>query len=66
MSGAFGPVWIAAEGGLFKKYGLDAEVVYIRGATQTTAAFLSGEVQVGATGCGTSEGRRYSRYGAFA
>lgn len=50
ISGAFGPVWIAAEEGLFKKYGLDAEVVYIRGATQTTAAFLSGEVQVGATG----------------
>lgn len=50
ISGAFGPVWIAADEGFFKKYGLDAEVVYIRGATQTTAALLTGEVQVGAIG----------------
>lgn len=50
ISGAFGPVWIAADGGLFKKYGLETEVIYIRGATQTTAALLSGEVQVAAIG----------------
>ena len=50
ISGAFGPVWIAADEGFFKKHGLDAEVVYIRGAPQTIAAFLAGEVHAGALG----------------
>jgi NitT/TauT family transport system substrate-binding protein len=37
ISGAFAPVWIALEKGLFKKYGLDVDLQYIAPATSTQA-----------------------------
>src|SRR3989304_3079422 len=37
FSGAFAPVWIAADKGLFAKYGLNVDIRYIAPATSTQA-----------------------------
>ena len=42
--------WIADEMGLFKKYDLDFEVVYIPSSSTATAALLGGNVEVGLLG----------------
>jgi len=42
--------WIAEEAGLFKKYNLDFQLVYISSATMVTAAMLSGDGEVAITG----------------
>ena len=45
--------WVAYEGGLFKKYGLDVDLVLIRSAATITAALLAGEapmIQLGGNG----------------
>jgi len=50
-------VWVPLDAGLFKKYGLDVELVYISGAPVGTAALMSGEVAIsqgGVTGSITS------------
>ncbi len=44
------PFWLAQELGLFKKYGVDVESVFIRGAPVLVAGLASGDVQVGSTG----------------
>jgi NitT/TauT family transport system substrate-binding protein len=42
--------WIADEAGLFKKYDLDFQLVYISSAAMVTAAMLSGDGEVAITG----------------
>jgi ABC-type nitrate/sulfonate/bicarbonate transport system substrate-binding protein len=42
--------WIAEEAGLFKKYDLDFQLVYISSAAMVTAAMLSGDGEVAITG----------------
>ena len=42
--------WIAEETGLFKKYGLDFQLVYISSASMVTAAMLSGSGDVAISG----------------
>ncbi len=42
--------WIAEELGLFKKYDLDFEFVYIPSSSTATAAILGGNVEVGLLG----------------
>src|SRR6201987_4100774 len=45
--------WVAYDGGLFKKYGLDVDLVLIRSAATITAALLAGEapmIQLGGHG----------------
>jgi NitT/TauT family transport system substrate-binding protein len=42
--------WIAEEAGLFRKYNLDFQLVYISSATMVTAAMLSGDGEVAITG----------------
>lgn len=49
VSGSALPLWIAKEEGLFKKYGLDVEMVFIGGA-RATQALLAGDVQILASG----------------
>ncbi len=44
------PFWLAQDFGLFKKYGVDVESVFIRGAPILVAGLASGDVQVGSTG----------------
>ncbi len=40
------PLWVAAQEGFFKKQGLDARVVSIRGGTQVTQALLGGGLDI--------------------
>lgn len=40
------PLYIAKDMGLFEKYGLDVQLVNIRGAAINTAALLAGEIQM--------------------
>ena len=47
ISGQQAPLWLASDLGLFKKYGLDVEPVFIAGGATRTAALSVGEVQFG-------------------
>lgn len=45
QAGAFAPIWISKEAGLFRKHGLDVNLVFIPGGPTAAAAMLAGEVQ---------------------
>jgi NitT/TauT family transport system substrate-binding protein len=45
QAGAFAPIWITKEAGLFKKQGLDVNLIFIPGGPTAAAAMLAGEVQ---------------------
>ena len=45
MSAALAPVWIAAKGGLFAKYGLDVEPECLQAGTATIQGLLGGDFQ---------------------
>jgi NitT/TauT family transport system substrate-binding protein len=40
------PLWIAHEAGLFRKHGLDVELLYVAGGSRAAQVILSGEVPV--------------------
>jgi NitT/TauT family transport system substrate-binding protein len=40
------PLWIAHEAGLFKKHGLDVEILYVAGGSRAAQVILSGEVPI--------------------
>ena len=42
--------WIAQEAGLFKKYNLDFQLVFIASSNMVTAAMLSGDAEISLTG----------------
>jgi ABC-type nitrate/sulfonate/bicarbonate transport system substrate-binding protein len=44
------PLWVATSYGLFKKYGLDVEPVFVRNSTIQMMALTTGEVQLSHTG----------------
>ena len=44
------PVWVAQDQRFFTKYGLDAEIIFVRTAPILVAAMVPGEVQIGYTG----------------
>ena len=46
ISGAQAPIWIAAEKNLFKKHGLDAEIVYVASSQTATHALLAGDLDI--------------------
>jgi NitT/TauT family transport system substrate-binding protein len=43
------PMWLAQDAGLFQKYGLDVELLYVAGAAKVSEALLGGDVEVAAT-----------------
>ncbi len=43
------PMWLAQDAGIFDKYGLDVELLYVAGAAKVSEALLGGDVEVGAT-----------------
>jgi NitT/TauT family transport system substrate-binding protein len=45
LTAAQTPTWVAKQAGIFEKYGLDVELLYIQSA-QTAAAVLAGDVQI--------------------
>jgi ABC-type nitrate/sulfonate/bicarbonate transport system substrate-binding protein len=45
QAGAFAPIWITKDAGLFQKNGLDANLIFIPGGPTAAAAMIAGEVQ---------------------
>lgn len=50
VSGTQGVIWVAQEAGLFKKYGLDVELIYISGGSTLVKAMVAGEIPLAAFG----------------
>ena len=44
------PLWAAQEQGFFKKNGIEAELIFVRGAPTLVAALTSGDMNIGYTG----------------
>lgn len=45
QAGAFAPIWITKDAGLFQKNGLEANLIFIPGGPTAAAAMIAGEVQ---------------------
>ena len=45
ISPQYSPVWIAKESGIFRKNGVNADLIYMRGGVLATQALVSGDVQ---------------------
>ncbi|HEY7065688.1 MAG TPA: ABC transporter substrate-binding protein [Chloroflexota bacterium] len=45
VAGSFLPLWLAADEGLFAKYGLDGEITYIGSGTTSMQSLIAGDVQ---------------------
>src|ERR1044072_5805364 len=45
ISGVMSGIWVAQEEGLFKKYGLDIELIHIAASSKAIQSMLSGEIQ---------------------
>jgi len=45
LSAGIGTLWLTQEDSLFKKHGLDSNLIYIRGGTTAVQALLAGEIQ---------------------
>ena len=43
------PLWVAQDQGFFTKYGIDSEVIYMRGGPTLLSGMLSGDIQIGWT-----------------
>jgi len=46
------PLWVAEDQGFFAKYGIDPEVIYMRGGPTLLSGMLSGDIQIGWTASG--------------
>ncbi len=55
--GSSAPYWIAKEAGIFKKYGLDTELIYINGSTRGIQSMIAGDIDfAGAVGTSAMNG----------
>ncbi len=50
LSAEFAPVWAAKDKGLFKKYGLDVEIIAMQGGTQLVQAMMGGSLDFAVMG----------------
>jgi NitT/TauT family transport system substrate-binding protein len=50
----YGPLWITKEAGIFKKYGIDAEFIYIAGGPPSLQALIAGDVAIAFTAAGAT------------
>jgi NitT/TauT family transport system substrate-binding protein len=56
--GSSAPYWIAKDTGLFKKYGLDVELVFINGSTRGIQSLVAGDIEfAGAVGTSAINGK---------
>jgi len=56
--GSSAPYWIAKEVGMFKKYGLDTELIFINGSTRGVQSMIAGEIDfAGAVGTSAINGK---------
>jgi NitT/TauT family transport system substrate-binding protein len=44
LATGFAPSWVTMDTGLWKKYGLDVELIYLRGGSRTVSALIGGSV----------------------
>ena len=47
LSAGIGSLWLTDDAGIFRKHGLESNLVYIRGGTTAVQALLAGEIQFG-------------------
>src|SRR5215469_12233815 len=52
LSPNYAPLWVAEQGGFFKKYNLDVQPIYISAGSVIIPAVLSGQVDVANMGSG--------------
>ena len=52
LSANYAPLWVAEQGGFFKKYGLEVQPVYISSGSVIIPALLSGQVDIANMGSG--------------
>jgi NitT/TauT family transport system substrate-binding protein len=45
LATGFAPSWVAADKGIWKKHGLDVELIFLRGGARTVSAMIGGSVQ---------------------
>ena len=43
---SYGPLWLTKELGIFRKYDIDAEILYIAGGPLSTQALIAGDVSI--------------------
>ena len=56
--GSSAPYWIAKEAGLYKKYGLDVELIFINGSTRGIQSLVAGDIEfAGAVGTSAINGK---------
>ncbi|MGH7854433.1 MAG: ABC transporter substrate-binding protein [Candidatus Binatia bacterium] len=56
--GSSAPYWIAKEAGLYKKYGLDVELIFINGSTRGIQSLIAGDIEfAGAVGTSAINGK---------
>jgi NitT/TauT family transport system substrate-binding protein len=56
--GSSAPYWIAKEVGMFKKYGLDTELIFINGSTRGVQSMIAGDIDfAGAVGTSAINGK---------
>jgi len=46
LSPTYSPLWIAADGGFFKKYALEVQPVYVSSGSVIVPALLSGQIEI--------------------
>ncbi|MBI2988363.1 MAG: ABC transporter substrate-binding protein [Deltaproteobacteria bacterium] len=46
LGGTYLPMWVTHEVGLFKKYGLDVELVFVRGGSMAATAIVAGQTPI--------------------
>jgi NitT/TauT family transport system substrate-binding protein len=44
LATGFAPSWVTADKGIWKKYGLEVELIYLRGGSRTVSALIAGSV----------------------
>src|SRR5258705_5155323 len=44
LATGFAPSWVAADKGIWKKHGLDVELIFLRGGSRTGSALIAGSV----------------------
>jgi ABC-type nitrate/sulfonate/bicarbonate transport system substrate-binding protein len=47
LSAGIGVLWLTHEQGIFRKHGLESNLVYLRSGTTAARALLAGEIQFG-------------------
>lgn len=50
----YGPLWLTKEAGIFKKYGIDPEFIYIAGGPPSLQALIAGDVAIAFTAGGAT------------